>query len=159
MNNPFEFNSFLPEAQDRNWVNRMKEKYQNPERYKEHIKQQSEEHWRQAYTGGINEEMSEELAEEKQEKEIACKKAEEEKRKREPKAQIAELGPNFPKVWDLCYVKEDPQKIFKKKSNDEIDWSFFKFKVYVNETDYFDTNFYKNLDDLKWKNTEKVKDI
>ena len=36
---------------------------------------------------------------------------------------------------------------------------FFKFKVYVNETDYFNSNFYKNLDDLKWKNTEKIKDI
>ena len=62
--------------------------------------------------------MSRKLAKEKQEKEIARKKAEEEQR-------IAELGPNFPKVWDLSYVKEDPQKIFKKKSNDELDWSFF----------------------------------
>ena len=29
----------------------------------------------------------------------------------------------------------------------------------MNETDYFDTNFYENLDELKCKNTEKVKDI
>ena len=91
MNNPFEFNSFLPEARNQNWVNRMKEKYQNPEKYKQHLKEQSEEHWRQAQTGGISEEMSRKLAEEKREKEIARKKAEEEKR-------IAELGPNFPKV-------------------------------------------------------------
>ena len=152
MNNPFEFNSFLPEAQDRNWVNRMKERYQNPEKYKQHLKEQEDASWEQAKTGGINEEMSRKLAEEKREKEIARKKAEEEKK-------IEELGPNFPKVWDLSYVKENLQKIFKKESNDEIDWSFFKFKVFVNETDYFDTNFYENLEDLKRKNTEKVKDI
>ena len=59
----------------------------------------------------------------------------------------------------MSYVKEDPQKIFIKKSNDEIDWDFFKFKVYVNETDYFNTNFYENPDELTWKNTHKVKDI
>ena len=29
----------------------------------------------------------------------------------------------------------------------------------MNETDYFDTNFYENSDELRWKNTEKVKDI
>ena len=29
----------------------------------------------------------------------------------------------------------------------------------MNETDYFDTNFYENFDELKWKNTGKVKDI
>ena len=151
MNNLFEFNSFLPEACDKKWVNVMKQRYQNPEKYKENIKQQSKEHWGQAKAGGVSKEMSRKLAEEKRENELACKKAKEEKR-------IAELGPNFLKVWDLSYVKEYPQKIFKRKSNDEIDWDIFKFKVYVNETDYFDTNFYKNLD-LKWKNTEKVKDI
>ena len=29
----------------------------------------------------------------------------------------------------------------------------------MNEADHFNTNFYENLDDLKWKNTEKAKDI
>ena len=56
-------------------------------------------------------------------------------------------------------MKKDPQKIFIKKSDDNLDWDFFKFKVYVNETDYFNTNFYENPDELKWKNTGKVKDI
>ena len=138
MNNPFEFNSFLPEARDRNWVNRMKERYQTPERYKEHIKQQSEEHWEQAKTAGINKEMSRKLAEKKRENELARKKAEEENR-------LAELGPNVPKVCDLNYLKEYPQKIFKKKSSDEIDWDFFKFKVYVNENDYSIQTFTKTL--------------
>ena len=131
MNNPFEFNSFLPGARDRNWVNRMKEKNQNPEKYKQHLKEQEDASWEKAKTGSINREMSRKLAEEKREKEIARKKAEEEKR-------IKDLGPNFPKVWDLSYVKEDPQKIFIKKSNDEIDWDFLKPKIYVNETNYFD---------------------
>ena len=56
-------------------------------------------------------------------------------------------------------MKEDPQRIFLRKSDDNLDWDFFKFKVYVNETDYFQTNFFEDLDELKWKNTEKVKDI
>ena len=49
MNNPF--NAFLPNTRDRNWVEKMKERYQNPERYKEHLKEQSEEHWEQSKTG------------------------------------------------------------------------------------------------------------
>ena len=40
-----------------------------------------------------------------------------------------------------------------------MNWNFFKFRIYVNDKDYFETNFYENLEDLKWKNTEKVKDI
>ena len=50
--------TFLGETHDRNLVNRMKERYQNPKKYKEHIKQQSDAHWEQAKTGGINHEMS-----------------------------------------------------------------------------------------------------
>ena len=46
-----------------------------------------------------------------------------------------------------------------KKRDDNLDWDSFKFRVYVNETDYFTTNFYEDIDELKWKNTEKVKDI
>ena len=53
--------------------------------------------------------MYEELEKEKREKEIARKKAEKEKRQREHEARVAELGPNFPKVWDLSYVKEKNQ--------------------------------------------------
>ena len=86
MNNGFEFNSYLPEARDRNWVNRMKERCQNPERYKQHLKEQEDASWEQAKTGGINEEMSSKLAKEKREKELAREKAEEEKR-------IKDLGP------------------------------------------------------------------
>ena len=72
-------------------------------------------------------------------------------------ASRAELA--YPKVWNLSFNKEEPVKIFKKASSDEVDWDFFKFKVYVNEKDYFSTNFYENIEELKWKNTEKVKDI
>ena len=36
----------------------MKERYQNPERYKEHLKKQSEEHWELSKSGGVSEEMS-----------------------------------------------------------------------------------------------------
>ena len=105
MNNGFEFNSFLPGARDRNWVNRIKERYQTPERYKQHLKEQEDAHWEQAKTGGINEEMSRKLAEDKREKETARQKAEEEKR-------VKELGPNFPKVWDLNLYKRISTKNF-----------------------------------------------
>ena len=90
------------------------------------------------------------------------KKAEEEQRIRDEQNDRREqkvLGPTYPKVWDLNYIREEAQKIFMKKRDDNLDGDFFKFKIYVNETDYFSTNFYENLEDLKWKNTEKVKDI
>ena len=150
INNPFDFNSFLPEARDRRWLVRRKQWYQNPQQYKEHLKQQSDEHWKQAISGGVSKEMSEKEAIRK--KNEAEKKAKEEEEKR-----LAALGPSFPKVWDLNYVKEYPRKIFKKKSNDELGWDFFKFKIYVNETEFCETNFYENLDELKWKNTHKIR--
>ena len=88
-----------------------------------------------------------------------------EKEEQDRKAKLEEakkkaLGPAYPKVWDLNYIREEAQKIFRKKRNDNLDWNFFKFKIHVNETgDYFTTNFYEALEELKWKNTEKVKDI
>ena len=83
--------TFLGNARDQNWVNRMKEKYQNPEEYKESLKEQIDVHWEQARTGGINPEMTKKVEEENRQMEQARLKAEEEKR-------IKELGPNFPKV-------------------------------------------------------------
>ena len=49
---------FLGNPRDQNWVNTMKERYQTPERYKQHLKEQENAHWKQAKTGGINERMS-----------------------------------------------------------------------------------------------------
>ena len=157
MDNPLIFNSFLPEMHDRRYFQRMKEYYQNPEEYKKHLKQESDEHWEQAKTGGISKEMSVKEA-------LWKKKLAEERKKRleedlGPKSEAAQAEPAFPKIWDLSYKKEDPQRIFLRRSDDSLDWNFFKFKVYVNETDYFQTNFYEDLDNLKWKNTENVKDI
>ena len=147
MNNPFEFNSFLPEARDRRWLERRKQLYQNPEEYKKHLKQQSDEHWKQFKTGGVSKEMSEHEA-------IRKREAKEEEERKE-KA----LEPNFPKVWDLNYFREDTQKIFKKLSDDKLDWNFFDFPIYPHEESYFTSNFFENLDELKWENKEKVKDI
>ena len=52
MNDPFAFNSFVPQAnaflpdiRDRRWLERRKQWYQNPERYKEHLKEGSDEDW------------------------------------------------------------------------------------------------------------------
>ena len=90
------------------------------------------------------------------------KKIAEEKRMCEHEAQVKELGPAYPKVWDLNYIREEAGKIFRKKRDDILDWDFFKFKIYVNEKgDYFTTNFYEDLKGLKWKNQmpEKIKDI
>ena len=81
----------------------------------------------------------ERLAEKKRQREREVQITEE-KRLAEEK-RINELGPNFPKVWDLSYVREVPQKLFRKKRDDRLDWDFFKFKIYVNEKDYFTTNF------------------
>ena len=45
MNDPFTFNSFLPEGMhDRRWLERRKQLYENPEEYKKHLKQQADEH-------------------------------------------------------------------------------------------------------------------
>ena len=137
---------------DPRYLNRLKEYYQNPEEYKKHLKEQSDEHWEQAKTGGISKEMSVKEALRKKARVAEEKKRAEEKR-------LKELGPAYPKVWDLSYKKEDPQKIFLRRSDDTLDWDFFKFNVYVNETDYFQTNFFEDLDNLKWKNTGNVKDI
>ena len=168
MNNPF--NLFMPDTRDQNWVNRIQERYQNPQKYKEHLKKQADEDWEQSKKGGVSEEMSikeaqrkKQVAEDKRRREEEERIAEEkriadEKRIAEEK-RIAALGPNFPKVWDLSYVREDPQKIFRKKMDDTLDWDFFIFKAYVDENNFFMTKFYENPDELKWKNTEKVKDI
>lgn len=112
MNGGFEFNSFLPDARNRNWVNRIKERYQNPEQYRQHLKEQEDAHWEQSKTGGINQEMSKKLAEDKRQRKHEAQVREEQKR-------VEELGPNFPKVWDLNYVKEYPQKIFREKSDNK----------------------------------------
>ena len=139
MNDPL--NSFLPNTRDRNWVNRMKERYQNPEEYKKHLREQSNENWEQSKTGGISEEMSVREAQRKRQVEEERRRAEEkrleEERRKAEEKRLRELGPNFPKVWDLSYKREEPQRIFLRKSDDKLDWDFFKFKVYVNETDYF----------------------
>ena len=87
MNNPLTFNSFLPEMRDRRWLERKKHLYENPEKYKKHLKQQSDKNWKQAISGGVSKEMSE--------KEVIRKKQEEEA---ERKAKEKALGPNFPKV-------------------------------------------------------------
>ena len=159
MNNPFDFNSFMPEARSRRWVEHQRQRYQNPEKFKEYLKQQSDEHWKQAQTGGVSEEMS--ILKAQRKREVAEKKRlDEERRQRElEKKRLKELSPNFPKVWDLNYVREEPQKIFMRKKDDSLDWDFLKFKIYVDESNYFTTNFYEDLEGLKWKNTEKVNDI
>ena len=59
MNDPFGYNSFLPEMRDRRWLERQKHLYQNTEEYKKHLEQQSDEHWKQAMSGGVSKEMSE----------------------------------------------------------------------------------------------------
>ena len=124
---------------DTRYYQKLWELNNDPEGYKRRLKEKADADWEEAKKSGINIEMT------RQENERVARLAEEKR--------LAALGPNFPKVWDLSYVKEDPQKIFIRKSNDEIEWDFFKFRVFVNETDYFDTNFYENLDKLKWKNT------
>ena len=84
MNNPFDtvtsrlpFNSFMPQAYSRRWVEQKRLRYQNPEKYKEYLKQQSDERWKQAISGGVSEEMSEKEAIRKRE-EQKKKQAEEE---------------------------------------------------------------------------------
>ena len=69
-----------------------------------------------------------------------------EKRLAEEK-RIKDLGPNFPKVWDLSYKKEDTLRIFLRR-DDNLDWDFFKFKVYVNKTDFFKQIFMKTWTNL-----------
>ena len=126
------YNSF-GELHDRRWLERQKHLYANPKEYKEHLKQQSDKDWEKAKTGGINEEMSIALARDTKEeirKEEAKKKKEEEANKVGTQSKIA-LGPNFPKVWDLNYFREDTQKIFKKLSNDKLDWDFFDFPIWI----------------------------
>ena len=100
-------------------------------------------------SGGINEEMSEKEA-------IRKKNEAEEKAKEEEERRQKALGPNFPKVWDLNYFREDTQKIFKKLSSDKLDWDFFDFPIYPHEESYFTSNFYENLDELKWENKERI---
>ena len=56
MNDPFTFNSFLPEMHDRRWLERKKHYYANPEEYKKHLKQETDERWKQAISGGVSEE-------------------------------------------------------------------------------------------------------
>ena len=179
MDNSFVFNSFLPEMHDKRWLERRKHYFPNPEEYKKHLREQSDEHWEQAKTGGVSKEMSKREHEARvkeavrkrkvreanfcrssaEEKCLAEEKRLAEERRLAEEKRLKELGPNFPKVWDLSYKKEDPQNIFLRRPDDTLDWDFFKFNVYVNETDYFQTNFFEDLDELKWKNTEKVKDI
>ena len=110
--------------------------------------QESDKDWEEAKTGGINKEMSVKEALRKKHVEEERKKVEErriaEEKKVAEEKRLKALGPNFPKVWDLSYKKEDPQKIFLRRSDDTLDWDFFKFNVYVNETDYFQTNFYED---------------
>ena len=158
---------------DRRWLERRKHYFENPKEYKKHLEEQANEDWEKSKTGGISKEMS--VKEALRKKKV--REAQREWAKPTTRAVLAlprglrpnessaeekrlkKLGPNFPKVWDLSYKKEDPQRIFLRRSDDTLGWSFFKFNVYVNETDYFQTNFYEDLDELKWKNTEKVKDI
>ena len=196
----FDIPNSFGELHDRRWLQRKKYYYQNPTQYKEHLKEEADQHWEIAKKGGINEEMSvnealrkkrvEEEAKRREEEEKKRKEEEEQKRKEEVRkkeeARIAEQKrlaqgrgpdanevrfiPNFPKVWDLSYVQETPQKIFMKKKDDTLEWdsgsggsggpeTFFNFKAYVDEKNFFMTKFYENLDNLKWLNTEKVKDI
>ena len=95
------FNAFLPDTRDRNWVEKMKERYQNPERYKEHLKEQSEEHWEQSKTGGVSEEMSIAEAQQKrrvpEEKRLAGEKRLAEEKRLVVEKRLKEIGPNFPK--------------------------------------------------------------
>ena len=186
----FDIPNSFGELHDRRWLQRKKHYYQNPTQYKEHLKEEADQHWELSKKGGINEEMSvneavrkKRVEEEKKrqleatrrrEEEEAKRRVEEEKkrkeeaRKREHEARVAEEKrlaaiPNFPKVWDLIYIREDTQKIFMKKKDDTLDWNsgetFFNFKAYVDEKNFFMTKFYENLDNLKWLNTENVKDI
>lgn len=113
MNDGFDFNSFLPEACDRRWLEKMRQRYQNPEMYKESLKQKEDEHWKQAISGGVGKEMSEKEA--KRKKDLA-RREQAEKRADEQKGEKKSYPPglNFPKVWDLNYFREDTQKIFKK---------------------------------------------
>ena len=127
----------------------MKDPYQNPEKYKEHLKQEEDEHWELAQSGGINEEMNESEAIRKRDQADKERKAEEAK---------VDHGPNFPKVWDLNYFPEDPHSIFKKSIN-KIDWDFFNFKIFVDEKNFFMSNFFGDFDELKWLNTEKIEDF
>ena len=124
-------NSF-GELHDRRWLRRKNHYYQNPTQYKKHLEEEVNQNWDLAKKGGINEEISENEAlrkkrvEKKKEEEL--KRREEEERKRKEEARIAEEKrlasiPNFPKVWDLSYVRDPPQKIFLKKSDDTLDWN------------------------------------
>ena len=164
------FNSF-GELHDRRWLQRRKHYYQNPTQYKEHLKEEADQHWELSKKGGINKEMSvnealrkKRVAEEAKRREEEEQKRKEEALRKKEEARLAEEKrlasiPNFPKVWDLIYVREDTQKIFLKKKDDTLDWDFFNFKAYVDEKNFFMTKFYENLDNLKWLNTKKVKDI
>ena len=122
----------MPQMHDRRWLQRLKEYYQNPTQYKKHLEEQADKEWEEAKTGGVSKEMSikeadrkKHVAEEKKRREEEKKIAEEKRLKEE--ARIAEekrieaLGPNFPKVWDLSFVREDPQKIYMKKRDDTLD--------------------------------------
>ena len=164
----FDIPNSFGELHDRRWLQRKKHYYQNPTQYKKHLEEEADQHWEVSKKGGINEEMSENEAlrkkrveeEAKREKEEDRKRKQEEeaKRREEEEKRLASI-PNFPKVWGLSYVREEPQKIFMKKRDDTLDWDFFNFKAYVDEKNFFMTKFYENLDNLKWLNTEKVKDI
>ena len=77
------FNSFLPDTRNQNWINVMKQRYQNPDEYKEHLKEKSDVQWEHAKTGRVSEEMS--IKEAQRKKQVA-----EEKRRREEEARMAE---------------------------------------------------------------------
>ena len=131
------YNSF-GELHDRRWLQRRKYYFQNPSQYKQHLKEEADQHWELSKKGGINEEMSRNEA-------IRKRQVEEQKRKEEEKKSFAneaersseQSEPNFPKVWDLNYFREDTQKIFKKLSSDNPGWSFFDFHIYPHEQSYF----------------------
>ena len=84
------------------------------EGYKKRLQEKADEDWEWAKKGGVSEEMSIKEALRKRQVEEERRLAEErriaeEKRITEVK-RIAALGPNFPKVWDLSYVRETHKK-------------------------------------------------
>ena len=114
------YNSF-GELHDRRWLERRKHLYVNPEEYKKHLKKEADKNWEEAKTGGISKEMSKKEAIRKRQEEAKRRKEEEAKKKLAEEKRLKALGPNFPKVWDLNYFREDTQKIFKKLSSDKLD--------------------------------------
>ena len=120
MDNPLIYNSFMPEMHDRRWLERRKRLYANPEEYKKHLQEQANEDWEKSKIGGVSEEMSKKEA-------IRKKRREEEEARVAEEKRVKALGPNFPKVWDLNYFREDTHKIFKKLSSDKLTGPFLTF--------------------------------